>query len=46
MLHEAPYQINSQRVLWYDTTDPPARVEQMMYAYELKDDKGGTMLTK
>ena len=45
-LHKAPYQCNSQRVLWYDKSDPPARVEQMMYAYEQKVDKGGLKLTK
>ena len=28
-LHEAPYQCNSQRVLWYDKSNPPARVEQV-----------------
>ena len=45
-LHEAPYQCNSQRLLWYDKSDPPARVEQLFYAYEQKVDKGGLKLTK
>ena len=45
-LHEAPYQCNSQRLLWYDKSDPPARVEQLFYAYEQKTDKGGLKLTK
>ena len=45
-LHEAPYQINSQRVLWYDVSDPEARLEQMFYAFEAKKDKGGLGLTR
>lgn len=45
-LHEAPYQINSQRLLWYDKSDPTARLEQMFYAYENKKDKGGMGLDR